>query len=282
MTLCLHARWVTCRPPAARGTSVSSSRENRSRKSMACSRSICAKSRSKLSISFSMTSRRSTSSASSSMPRIGGEFVAGLGEMIHADVPVAGPGQLLDDTGEDLELVLRQRQILDLDAALWLEQVRHMGIAVQGDAVGCGGRAGDEGNPSVECAVALSWPSLVVVAVTRKRGGWTSSPVRCGDADPETRVRPDADRCRNAHDPFGGKDCLLQTLTWRGGGVTSQPRGVFRTHFSEHFPEKCPCSPRKPPSRSIQQHPTVWRQDEEQARTSRAGQARDTENATLH
>ena len=54
------------------------------------------------------------------MPRISGEFVAGLGEMIHADVPVAGSGQLLDDTGEDLELVLRQRQILDLDAALWL------------------------------------------------------------------------------------------------------------------------------------------------------------------
>ena len=88
------------------------------------------------------------------MPRISGEFVAGLGEMIHADVPVAGSGQLLDGTGEDLELVLRQRQILDLDAALWLEQVRHMGIAVQGDAVGCGGRAGDEGNPSVECGVA--------------------------------------------------------------------------------------------------------------------------------
>ena len=166
--------------------------------------------------------------------------------MIHADVPVAGPGQLLDDTGEDLELVLRQRQILDLDVALWLEQMRHMGIAVQGDAVGCGGRAGDEGNPSVECAVALSWPSLVVVAVTRKRGGWTSSPVRCGDADPETRVRPDADRCRNAHDPFGGKDCLLQTLTWRGGGnFTTEsifPNALFRT-----FPRRVSVLPQKTP-----------------------------------
>ena len=65
-----------------------------------------------------------------------GELVAGLREVVHADVDVARRAELLDREREDRELRLGRRQRVDVDPPLRLEQVRHVRVAVERDAVG--------------------------------------------------------------------------------------------------------------------------------------------------
>ena len=64
-----------------------------------------------------------------------GQLVVGQGEVVHADVDVAGGGQASDGELEQLELALRRRHVLGANQALGLEQLRQVGIAVGGDAV---------------------------------------------------------------------------------------------------------------------------------------------------
>ena len=57
-------------------------------------------------------------------------------EVIHADVDIAGFGQAPNGQLEKLELALRRRHVFRADQPLGLEQLRQVGIAVGGDAVG--------------------------------------------------------------------------------------------------------------------------------------------------
>ena len=63
------------------------------------------------------------------------ELVIRLGEMVHADVDVARAGQSFDRKLEDRKLGFRRWELGLVDAPLRFEQVRHVGVAVQGDAV---------------------------------------------------------------------------------------------------------------------------------------------------
>ena len=57
-----------------------------------------------------------------------GEFVVRLGEVIHADVNVAGTGELFDGHLQDVELLLRSRQLGFVDPALGLEHLWQVGV----------------------------------------------------------------------------------------------------------------------------------------------------------
>ena len=65
-----------------------------------------------------------------------GEFVIRLGEVVHADVNVAGFGQAADAELQQLQLGIGRGHVATVDAALRLEQPGQVRIAVQRDAVG--------------------------------------------------------------------------------------------------------------------------------------------------
>src|SRR4249919_975610 len=64
------------------------------------------------------------------------EIVVGQCEMIHADVHVARGGQFRDRQLQQHEFGFRVRQVVGIELPLWLEQLRHVRIAVHRDAVG--------------------------------------------------------------------------------------------------------------------------------------------------
>jgi hypothetical protein len=64
------------------------------------------------------------------------EFVAGLGEVVHADEDVAGVGQLADrQTMRDLQAVVGRRHVGVEDAPLRLEQAGQMRVVVDREAI---------------------------------------------------------------------------------------------------------------------------------------------------
>ncbi len=67
------------------------------------------------------------------------ELVRGLREVVHPDVAVSRLPELVDGEREDRELGLRRRQRIEIDPALRLEEMRHVRVAVERDAVGRGG-----------------------------------------------------------------------------------------------------------------------------------------------
>lgn len=66
------------------------------------------------------------------------QFVLWLGEMIHADIDIAGVVQAADAQRQHVELGVGAGQVVFVDAALRLEQVRQVRVMVDGDAVGIG------------------------------------------------------------------------------------------------------------------------------------------------
>ena len=68
-----------------------------------------------------------------------GQLVAGFGEMVHADIDVAGVGQPADRLLQDLQLDLGRGQGAFVDLALRLEQVRHVGVVEQRETIRRGG-----------------------------------------------------------------------------------------------------------------------------------------------
>ena len=64
------------------------------------------------------------------------EFVVGQGEVVHADVDVAGAVEEVDGARHDRKLLRGARQVDVEDAPLRLEALRQVGVAVEGDAVG--------------------------------------------------------------------------------------------------------------------------------------------------
>ncbi len=65
-----------------------------------------------------------------------GELVARLGEVIHADVDITRFFQPTDGQTQQAELDLGRRQVFGVDAALRLENVRQMRVAVEREPVG--------------------------------------------------------------------------------------------------------------------------------------------------
>ena len=67
-----------------------------------------------------------------------GEFVAGLGEMVHANVLVAGVEEFLEAGAEDVEFLHAFGEMC-CEGALLLVQPGDVGVAEEGDAVGSEG-----------------------------------------------------------------------------------------------------------------------------------------------
>jgi hypothetical protein len=66
------------------------------------------------------------------------EFVLRQGEVVHADVDVAGVRQLLDGEAEQREPCLGRRQVGGIQLPLCLEHLRQVRVRVHGEAVGLG------------------------------------------------------------------------------------------------------------------------------------------------
>ena len=64
-----------------------------------------------------------------------GEFVVGLGEMVHADVVIAGAEEFFEAGAEDAEFFHAFGEMRG-EGALLFAQPGHVGVAEQGDAVG--------------------------------------------------------------------------------------------------------------------------------------------------
>ncbi len=67
-----------------------------------------------------------------------GQFVIRFGEMVHADIHIAGRRQALDTQAQHGQLVLVARQVRIIDQLLRFEQLRHMGVVVDRDPVRAG------------------------------------------------------------------------------------------------------------------------------------------------
>ncbi|MNI75300.1 hypothetical protein D3C73_1314390 [compost metagenome] len=65
-----------------------------------------------------------------------GQLVVGQGEVVHADVAIAGGGELLDGGPEHLQLGCRGRQVVAVDTPLRHEALRQVSIVEDREAVG--------------------------------------------------------------------------------------------------------------------------------------------------